>query len=212
MADQKKGPKSADGVPHDKQKKTLKDDEIVSGPSVGRRSVLAALGAGTATLAAGVRPASAQITDSDGGACADPGGRGRGRTGVTDSDGGAFADPVGNGRFTGWTDSDFGSCSDPAGQGRGTRASGGGGGGGGRASGPTDSDGGAYADPVGQGRTSHPSAFRRWMAAPGPIRRAAGGGAAALPTATRAPTFATRAAAAGAAGRLEPFEGGGPAA
>ena len=155
MADQKKGPKNADGVPHDKQKKTLKDDEIVSGPSVGRRSVLAALGAGTATLAAGVRPASAQITDSDGGACADPGGRGRGRTGVTDSDGGAFADPVGNGRFTGWTDSDFGSCSDPAGQGRGTRASGGGGGGGGgggRASGPTDSDGGAYADPVGQGR------------------------------------------------------------
>ena len=148
MADEKKGPKTAEGVPDAENKKTLKDDEIVSRPSVGRRSLLAALGVGTATLAAGVRPASAQITDSDGGPCADPGGRGRGRTGVTDSDGGAFADPGGNGRFTGRTDSDGGSCADPVGQGRGTRS----GGGGGRASGPTDSDGGRYADPGGQGR------------------------------------------------------------
>ena len=147
MAGDKKGPKTVGGV-SDTRKKTLTDDEIVSRPSVGRRTLLAGLGAGAATMAAGIRPASA-VTDSDGGPCADPGGRGRGRTGVTDSDGGRYADPGGNGRFTGRTDSDGGSCADPVGQGRGTRSSGGGAV---RPGGPTDSDGGAYADPVGQGR------------------------------------------------------------
>jgi hypothetical protein len=43
------------------------------------------------------------ITDSDGGAYADPAGNGRGNvrqgyTGITDSDGGPYADPAGSGR------------------------------------------------------------------------------------------------------------------
>lgn len=94
------------------------------------------------------------VTDSDGGAYADPGGCGRGQrraqcSGITDSDGGAYADPGGCGRgrvgmTTGITDSDGGPYADPAGNGRGGRH--------GSYTGITDSDGGPYADPAGQGR------------------------------------------------------------
>ncbi len=94
------------------------------------------------------------VTDSDGGAYADPGGCGRGQaraqcSGITDSDGGQYADPGGCGRgrvgmTTGITDSDGGPYADPAGNGRGQRHGG--------YSGVTDSDGGPYADPAGQGR------------------------------------------------------------
>lgn len=69
------------------------------------------------------------VTDSDGGAYADPAGYGRGvygrTSGITDSDGGPYADPAGNGRgtarvgYTGLTDSDGGPYADPAGNGRG---------------------------------------------------------------------------------------------
>lgn len=93
------------------------------------------------------------VTDSDGGAYADPAGYGRGvraqgYTGLTDSDGGPYADPAGSGRgvygrTTGITDSDGGPYADPAGNGRG-RARG--------RTGITDSDGGPYADPVHHGR------------------------------------------------------------
>jgi hypothetical protein len=140
-----------DDKPAPKGKKTLSDDQIKTRPKLGRRSLLgAAAGLAGAAALGTPRSADAQVTDSDGGQCADPAGRGRGATGVTDNDGGQYADPVGNGRFSGLTDSDGGSCADPAGQGRGRPASGGGGG---RTSGgPTDSDSGAYADPAGQGR------------------------------------------------------------
>lgn len=94
------------------------------------------------------------VTDSDGGAYADPAGYGRGQrvqghTGVTDSDGGPYADPAGSGRgvygrTSGVTDSDGGPYADPVGNGRG-RARGG-------YTGITDSDGGPYADPAGNGR------------------------------------------------------------
>ncbi|UJR84843.1 hypothetical protein [Sandaracinus amylolyticus] len=94
------------------------------------------------------------VTDSDGGAYADPAGYGRGTrrqayTGLTDSDGGAYADPAGYGRgvygrTSGITDSDGGPYADPAGNGRGTGRVG--------TTGITDSDGGPYADPAGQGR------------------------------------------------------------
>ncbi|AKF11701.1 hypothetical protein [Sandaracinus amylolyticus] len=94
------------------------------------------------------------VTDSDGGAYADPAGYGRGQqrqayTGLTDSDGGAYADPAGYGRgvygrTSGITDSDGGPYADPAGNGRGTGRVG--------YTGITDSDGGPYADPAGQGR------------------------------------------------------------
>lgn len=135
-----------------KKSQTLTDEDIQTNRVLDRRSlmrVLAVGAVGTAGVALGARPAAAQLTDADGGPCADPGGRGRGVTGVTDNDGGATADPVGNGRFSGMTDSDGGGCADPAGQGRGAQSGGGGGRGAAR---PTDSDGGAYADPASQGR------------------------------------------------------------
>jgi len=78
------------------------------------------------------------ITDSDGGAQADPVGNGRG-TGVTDSDSGAAADEAGYGQGTGVTDEDTGESADQAGYGRGARS-------------VTDRDGGAHADPAGEGR------------------------------------------------------------
>lgn len=99
------------------------------------------------------------LTDSDGGAYADPAGCGRGtarlgRTGITDSDGGPYADPAGQGRGqwgrAGWssgiTDSDSGAggCSDPGGNGRGPQR--------GIATGFTDGDAGQQADPAGAGR------------------------------------------------------------
>ncbi|MDQ3037152.1 MAG: hypothetical protein M3Y87_32460 [Myxococcota bacterium] len=152
------------------------------GPSVSRRSMIGVLAGGAAAVvmpACVVRrpgvvytqPAAAprgsvvvaqpqqgryrtNVTDSDGGAYADPAGYGRGQraqghTGVTDSDSGAWADPAGSGRgvygrTSGVTDSDGGAYADPVGNGRG-RARGG-------YSGITDSDGGPYADPSGHGR------------------------------------------------------------
>jgi|GEM_PF-747216 len=139
-------------TPKDKRKdappKTLSDNEIKTSPRIGRRSLLAAAGAGAAALTIGARPAHA-ITDSDGGTYADPAGQGRGgmRTGLTDSDGGQWADPPGGGRWgSGLTDTDQGPyIRDQAGNGRR-------GGGQVQRGGPTDADGGQYADPAGQGR------------------------------------------------------------
>lgn len=131
--------------------RTLKDEDIKTKSAMNRRSLLRGLAVGavaTVSVALGARPAVAQITDGDGGACADPGGRGRGATGVTDNDSGIRADPAGNGRYSGMTDSDSGGCADPASQGRGPQSGGGSRG----PSGPTDSDSGTYADPGGQGR------------------------------------------------------------
>jgi len=110
-------------TPKDKRKdappKTLSDNEIKTSPRIGRRSLLAAAGAGAAALTIGARPAHA-ITDSDGGTYADPAGQGRGgmRTGLTDSDGGQWADPPGGGRWgSGLTDSDNGPITDSGGNG-----------------------------------------------------------------------------------------------
>src|SRR6056297_669943 len=113
-------PKTPKGKPPGAPRKTLSDDDIKSGPKIGRRSLLAAAGAGAAVLTVGARPAHA-VTDSDGGAFADPAGQGRAgvRTGLTDSDGGQWADPPGGGRWgSGLTDSDNGPITDPAGNGR----------------------------------------------------------------------------------------------
>lgn len=158
---------------------TLTDDDIVKSPDVGRRSMVGMIGVGAAAgalaLATGCRRGYVRVqtvatgyTDSDGGACADPAGQGRGNTGVTDADGHPCYDPVGRGRGaaaqvvvqqpqprvivqparTGITDSD---PSDAPGNGRGGGArviiQGGGGG-----TGITDSDGGPCADPAGGGR------------------------------------------------------------
>lgn len=132
-----------DGGP---EKKSLTDEDIVSDRSddagdPSRRSMLVKLGQAAGAVAiVGLMPGchrihrgygyATGITDSDGGAYADPVGQGRGRagyvSGVTDSDGGAYADPAGNGRgtyratsYSGLTDSDGGPYADPAGQGRG---------------------------------------------------------------------------------------------
>ena len=101
------------------------------------------------------------ITDSDGGAEADPVGKGRG-PGITDSDSGKRADQAGYGQGTGVTDEDSGESADRAGYGRGARS-------------VTDRDSGAHADPVGQGRgtehhTDTDTGFRS-----DPIGRGAGG-------------------------------------
>ena len=90
---------------------------------VSRRSFLGTVMGGAAVgavaIVAGSQRAEAQITDSDGGAYADPPGRGRGRrTGVTDRD---SSDRPGYGRgrrVSGLTDRD---PSDPPGNGRGRR-------------------------------------------------------------------------------------------
>ncbi len=115
----KKHDKGADAAP-----KSLTDDDVVTRRKMGRRSLLGLAGAGAigaAALVATGGKAQAQVTDSDGGAFADPAGNGRGgvRTGLTDSDGGRWADPPGGGRRgSGLTDSDRGPITDPAGNGR----------------------------------------------------------------------------------------------
>jgi hypothetical protein len=96
-----------------------------------RRSFLRRVGAtasiGALGIVTGTTAARAQVSDSDGGATADPGGQGRGGrrsspSGITDSDGGSTADrsnygrgtPGGAGSGTGCSDSDGGANADPA--------------------------------------------------------------------------------------------------
>lgn len=96
-----------------------------------RRSFLRRVGAtasiGALGIVTGTSAVRAQVSDSDGGANADPGGQGRGGrrssvSGITDSDGGATADranygrgtPGGAGSGTGCSDSDGGANADPA--------------------------------------------------------------------------------------------------
>jgi S1-C subfamily serine protease len=84
-----------------------------------RVSGFALLGGATATVTGCVTATTfTSATDSD---PTDP--AGYGRTGVTDADGGAYADPIGRGRGVayGATDADVGPNSDPAGRGRGSR-------------------------------------------------------------------------------------------
>jgi len=95
-----------------------------------RRSFLRRVGAtasiGALGIVTGTSAVRAQVSDSDGGANADPGGQGRGGrrssvSGITDSDGGATADrsnygrgtPGGAGSGTGCSDSDAGANADP---------------------------------------------------------------------------------------------------
>jgi hypothetical protein len=150
---------------------TLTDEEITTERSLGRRGVVGLLsaGVGAVALATGcgrrrvvqVQTVASGITDSDGGPCADPGGGGRGITGVTDGDGyGGCNDPVNRGRgggrqvvqvqraYTGVTDRDSGPGSDPGGYGRGgVRVQ--------VRTGLTDSDRGYGADAGGNGRRGY---------------------------------------------------------
>ena len=112
---------------------TLRDDEIVTQPDAGRRSVMAVAGVavlGAASKALGgcvvqqpqPQPAQTVVAGGGGGVVVQGG-----QTGVTDSDQGQWADPVSNGRggyrgaVTGLTDGDSGSWADPVGGGRGHR-------------------------------------------------------------------------------------------
>ncbi len=116
--------------PKDNAPNTLRDEDIVSQPDTGRRSVMAVVGAtvlGAASKALGgcvvqsPQPAVPVAQATTGGTVVVQ----QGRTGVTDSDQGQWADPVGNGRggyrgvVTGVTDGDSGTYSDPVNQGRG---------------------------------------------------------------------------------------------
>ena len=120
---------------------TLTADDITDGPSVGRRSALAAVGAlvGAAVGVVVLAPSEAE-------AC-------RRQTGRTDSDSGNGADGVNRGH-TGMTDSDSGDEAN-CGRGRGGRAAP-------RRSGNcTDSDSGNGADGAGHGRNCGGAPRRR---------------------------------------------------
>jgi hypothetical protein len=135
---------------------TLRDEDIVTQPEGGRRSVLAVVGVtvlGAASKALGgcivanPQPVPAQQVVTGGGTVMVQ----QAQTGVTDGDAGEYSDPVNGGRggmrgmYTGLTDGDSGTYSDPSGQGRGHYGRGG-------QTGLTDGDAGAYSDPVGNGR------------------------------------------------------------
>ena len=131
---------------------TLTDDDMNSQSAVGRRSVIAGIGAtvlgATATSIGGCLVAAQpqQGTVQTVGTTTVV----QGSSGLTDRDSGSIADPAGNGRggyrgvVTGATDGDSGYYSDPAGQGRGARFTG--------STGITDRDSGSWADPGGNGR------------------------------------------------------------
>ncbi len=134
--------------------KTLRDEDIVTQPDAGRRSVMAVVGAtvlGVASKALGgcvvQSPQPQPVVATTGGGTVVV----QGRSGITDNDQGQWADPVGNGRggyrgvVTGITDGDSGTYSDPVNQGRGHWGRGGN-------TGLTDGDSGSWADPVGNGR------------------------------------------------------------
>lgn len=132
---------------------TLTDEDMNSQSAVGRRSVLAGIGAtvlgATATSIGGcfvsAQPQQGTVQTT----VAQPAVV-QGSSGLTDRDSGSIADPAGNGRggyrgiVTGVTDGDSGYYSDPAGQGRGARFMG--------STGITDRDSGSWADPAGNGR------------------------------------------------------------
>ncbi len=112
---------------------------VVGGAALsGATSIINGAHAQVHTWSANEAACASGITDSDGGAEADPVGNGRG-TGITDSDSGKSADRAGYGQGTGVTDEDSGESADRAGYGRGPRS-------------VTDRDRGAHADPAGEGR------------------------------------------------------------
>ena len=132
---------------------TLRDDDIKTERTFGRRSMLSMVaGVAGAGLATGVPVRGSVLahgatgySDNDSGKRADEAGNGRG-TGLTDNDAGQFQDPVGNGTGqgqSGLNDSDSGNNADPAGQGRGNKPRNGGG--------LTDNDVGQFQDPIGGG-------------------------------------------------------------
>lgn len=136
---------------------TLRDEDIVTQPDAGRRSVMAIAGAtvlGAASKALGgcvvQSPQPQPVQTAVGGGTVVVQQQPQ-SGGVTDSDQGQWADPVGGGRggyrgvATGLTDGDSGTYSDPVNQGRGHWGRGG-------ATGLTDGDSGSWADPVGNGR------------------------------------------------------------
>lgn len=100
-----------------KSPKKLDASDIITKRSVGRRTVLGILAAGTA--GAVLAPGQASASDTDNGSWTDSGSCPRGYgTGNTDADGGNYADAAGFG-YSGITDQDNGSISDTGGHGRG---------------------------------------------------------------------------------------------
>lgn len=101
-----------------KKLKTLDESEITTKRSIGRRTFLGIMAAGSvgATLA----PTSVAAADADNGSWTDSGSCPRVRpAGMTDADGGSNADPAGRGTATGYTDQDNGNITDVSGRGRG---------------------------------------------------------------------------------------------
>ncbi len=86
----------------DKTKKTLKDADIVTDRSKGRRSFLGLMAAGGAAGAVATIPTAAVAADGDNGAWTDsascPRGPGGSSTGLTDADNGSITDTGGRGR------------------------------------------------------------------------------------------------------------------
>lgn len=83
-------------------KKTLKDADIVTGRSKGRRSFLGLMAAGGAAGAVATIPTAAVAADGDNGTWDDqpscPRGPGGASTGTTDADTGSISDSAGRGR------------------------------------------------------------------------------------------------------------------
>lgn len=100
-----------------KAPKKLDSSEIITKRSIGRRTVLGIMAAGTA--GAVLAPGQAAASDVDDGTWTDDGGCPRGYgTGFTDNDSGNFADAAGFGASN-ITDRDDGSETDAGGHGRG---------------------------------------------------------------------------------------------
>lgn len=100
-----------------KTPKKLDASEIITKRSVGRRTVLGILAAGTA--GAVMAPGQAAASDTDNGYWTDAGSCPRGYgSGFTDADSGNLADPAGWG-YSGITDQDNGNITDNGGHGRG---------------------------------------------------------------------------------------------
>lgn len=98
--------------------KTLVESDITTKRGVGRRMFMGIMAAGSvgATLA----PTQVAASDVDNGTWTDSGSCPRRRAGgLTDADGGASADPAGRGTYTGYTDQDNGNITDIGGRGRG---------------------------------------------------------------------------------------------
>ncbi|MBO6675789.1 MAG: hypothetical protein JJ908_12005 [Rhizobiales bacterium] len=101
-----------------KRSKTLSESDITTKRGVGRRTFMGIMAAGS--VGAALAPTTVAAADVDNGTWTDSGSCPRLLpAGLTDSDGGAYADPAGAGTYTGYTDQDNGNITDDGGRGRG---------------------------------------------------------------------------------------------